>query len=98
MKSPPPPKVRPFVKVEVAGPETWRVPSNVDVPVFVTVRLVRVVLPAPRFVAKRKVDVALVVVAFANVAFWNVDWFATPVPVAVIVVKAPMRPVKKLEK
>jgi len=60
---------------------------------FVAVAFVRV-----EFVAKRNVDEALVLVLYTLVRFWNVDWFATPVPVALIVVKVPMSEERALAK
>jgi hypothetical protein len=64
----------------------------------------QVLKPAPKkFVvealwAKRFVAVAFVVVLFTAVTFWKLDWFATPVPVAVRLVKTPLKPKSVLAK
>ena len=62
------------------------------------VEVPRVIEPPVKKLEKCVVVVALVPVAFTKVKFWNEDWLATPVPVAVIELNCPSVPKMELEK
>ena len=57
----------------VPVPRTSMKPAKVEVEMFVTWRLVTVVVPPAKVVAKNVVEVALVEVLFWAVKFWRVE-------------------------